>query len=102
MTDRAPAGDRIQGWYSRLETATDDTFIQAETWLRRSTRPLLIALVLATFVITAVACMVIVAVGTGRIGGAAPVASISPDQITETYGAEQFHLQLTAQANESP
>lgn len=102
MLNRMPAGDSIESLYSRVEAATDAWFFRVETSLRRLARRLLLALILFSITISILSCIVITGVGIGVWGNRTRTTrNLSPAQITETYGAEQFHIQLTAQAEEA-
>jgi hypothetical protein len=96
MPDQTPEEPSTGDLNSGVESITDARFTTAESAVRRSARRLLLALILVFLAISITACLVIS--GTGGVGGGVGVTS---EQITETYGAEQFHIQLTAQARES-
>jgi hypothetical protein len=102
ILDRTPAGDSTESLYARVETATDAWFARTETSLRGSARGLWFVLILFSVTISIAVCFVFSSVGVGiwdvRIQSD---RMISPAQATATYGAEQFHIQLTAQAEEA-
>jgi len=60
----------------------------------------LFLVVILVFVLMSVVACIVTGGGGGGTGDSSAVKSVTGDDATATYGAEQFHLQLTAIARD--